>query len=455
MGEFLSAQEIAQKLHEFKESWYSIVKRFEALAEFSSALGSGVEKSLEAALREMQACEEKLLILNPSLKHAAPSALDEIEQHLQRVSKAIGEMKGEVVVDLENVRALRDIASKLAELERRLGEIESEERALAEQESKVCAKYESRKRYYEEAHRMLVQAAEKRISAMKKKFEDKASSIVQGYDVILHGKSYTASELFNVLLEKPGAVEDVILAQKKGFLGFGKKSEEERKIKTIVLVELAKETVSLAAPLKSEELRELAKLDAEFADLKSLENACTNARKRRGEFRSESETLRAKIQELKQSRAYSYANYDGLLRLRERYLKRIADSDGALKDFLSFAERSFSVQEFETDPEKRELKAELKKLVQRCEALDREKKAQERALRGELEVHKKAREKAERQVENLINEKLELQKRLEALQEQVKELQGKVQTLEEERAGSRDKLMELKRQIEIIMGERI
>lgn len=287
----------------------SIASRCVGISNYYSGFDEGLKAALSDILSGIQGLEAE----------AEKSNLAE------DVLKSIRDFKSAVENDLEELRNFKRLNKRFRDVTEELEGVERKFRALESRTSIACSKYFERRQEYAQASQRIKNASQSDIEKLRKKFLDRAASIAEGYELLLSGESITAEKLFDALLENPATVNETdLLAEPRprGFFDFFKRKDEEpaREAKLAVLRHVSQELIDKILPIKEAEAQELAKLQAEFADLRGLEAACKEAEAQRAELEKQREELRSRLVRIKKEAAFAYSEHEKLLGIKEKYL---------------------------------------------------------------------------------------------------------------------------------------
>lgn len=398
MAKFLSSAEASKKLTEFKETWYSIAQKCESLSEYQSGLEEPFHATLSEINYSIKKCSNHLQELEPSLKHLMPSKKDLIDDQTSGVIAALAEFESSIELQLGDLERFKSIISEIKALSEKLDSIEAEFREAEAKTSEVCTKYFERKRDYNRAREKITGTTQRELKGVKERFYQKLEPIIEGFEVHFKGKPVRLEELFMNLLENPNDVSMLELIQKdttKGWMDVltGKKKEADREAKSAVLKYISQEIIGDAKPIMDREVKEISRLDTQYADLRALEVECREAEKRMEDLSRPREKIKKEISELKKSEAFALSDYNTILELREKYLGIFNDINAMVKVLLEGAEELLEGYiEFEPDVEKRELKIRIKELGRRVEEIERERLRLEEHLRLEKDKNRRSEE---------------------------------------------------------------
>lgn len=293
-----------------KEKLQSIASKCVGISNYDSGFDESLKAALSDILSEIQSLEAE----------AETSNLG------GDVLKSINDFKSAVENDLEGLRSFRRLNKQLKDTMEELENAERKFRALEGRTSTACSKYFERRQEYAQASQRIRNAFNMEIEKLRKKFLDKAASIVEGYELLLSGENVTVKNLFDALLEAPARISEAdLLAEPRprGFFEFFSRRKDEevaREAKVAVLKHVSQELVDKILPIREMESQELAELRAEFADLKSLEVACKETEAQRAELEKQREELRSKLLKIKKEDAFAYSGHEKLLDIKEKYL---------------------------------------------------------------------------------------------------------------------------------------
>ncbi len=293
-----------------KEKLQSIAGKCVGISNYNSGFDEGLKVALSDILSEIQSLEAE----------AEKSSL------AGDILKSIKDFKRTVENDLEGLRSFKRLNKQFKDTMEELENMERQFRILESRTSVACSKYFERRQEYAQASQRVKNASKMEIEKLRKKFLDKAASIVEGYELLLSGEGIAVEKLFDALLENPARIDETdLLAEPrpKGFFEFFSRRKDEeaaRGAKVAVLKHVSQEFVNKILPIKETESQELAGLQAEFADLKSLEVACKEVEAQRAELEKQREEMRSKLLKIKKDEAFAYSGHEKLLSIKEKYL---------------------------------------------------------------------------------------------------------------------------------------
>ncbi len=425
MTRFLKPKEASGRLVRLRDTWYSISKRCEGLAEYSSGLDDEFKGALSEIRKEIGECIDLIEQLRPSLEHIVSDKKDEIERFATDARSSLDEFAKRVDAGIQDADALKRINKQISDLTARLERSEKEFREAEARTTEACSKYFERKRDYALAKERVVNAARGKIEGVKGKFMQKLSPILEGYELLLDGRATSVEELFDALYGKSADVEKIALRSlgpSRGFLDMlvGKK-EADKGAKETVLRFNAQEVISEVDPIMAEQAQEISTLDVQYSNLKALEIECKNAERRREALSKPREEILNEIAQLRKKNALALAGRNAVLELRGQYLSAFNDADAPVKALLgSVAELLEGYAALEPDREKRELRKRVKELRESVDELKKAKHELEAALGEEAEKNKRAQELLRKYRERLKDSYAQIKRMIEQLEPMLK-----------------------------------
>lgn len=431
--EFIEKSELEKRFFDFKKRWYDAVKSIEKLNNFKSGFDDAFISEINKIYESVDKCKKDADFFRDQLKHYFPSSRDEIDWLTQKVSRALGEIREMIKRDKELLTGSRDIGDKIKELNKKLADAEEKLREAERESREVCGKYFDLKSEYTRRRDKIEETINKELSKIKEKFISMTSPIAEGRELFLGKREVALDELFDILFEAPEDIEKVVLFVARGGI-LGKKFEEDQ-AKTSVFRYVSKEILENAEPIRKEKEQLISKLESEFKEMHELEKECEEKEKTRKKAEKPVEELKNEIVKIKKSEAFKFAEYDGILEVREEYLAKIRESEKAIKEYLDFALVSFKKYvELEEDPEKRELLGEIREAKLKAESMEKEaKKAREElnAKIKELTMLKAAKENVEAQLKETKEKLFSTAKELEAAKAKMQAVDKKLKDFEE------------------------
>ncbi len=424
MPKFLSSKEASKRLITFKDLWYSLAQKCEALGDHETGLDEEFRKSLVDLDNTLKKCHRHLGEIEPSLKHLMPTRKEDIGSLTSGVTGGIAEFKKDVELQLEDVKRFKTTSTDLNKLVKKLEAIEEEYREAEAKTSGVCTKYFERKNDYNRAKERLTGEIQDKLKGVKDKFFEKLEPIVEGHELIFRGRPIELEDLFMRLLERPTDAELVDLTPRgasKGILDrlAGKKTQMNKEARIVVLRYVSEEIIGVSKPIKNQEDQELSKLDAQYADMRALEVECKKAEKRMDELSKPRDDIKEEINRLRSKEAFELGEYDAILELRDKYVNMFEVINGKVKVLLKGAEELLEGYiEVEPDIEKRELKIQIKELKGIIEEVELE--------RRRLEEHLKEEKEKTRGSEKILSEYRE---KLKGMRNQIKLLEEDIDSI--------------------------
>ncbi len=424
LPKFLSSKEASKKLIEFKDLWYGLTQKCEALSEHESGLEEPFKGSLEEINNSLKKCRRFLGELEPSLKHLMPSKKEEIGDLASGVKASLEEFNKDVELQLDEVKMFMRTSGDLSKLVKKLGSIEEEYREAEAKTSKVCTKYVERRNDYNQAKEKITGATQGKLKGVKEEFFEKLEPIVEGHELTFKGRPIELDDLFVQLLEKPTDAEMVDLSPRSASMGFfdvitGKKTEMNKDARIAVLRYVSEEIIGVTKPIMGHEAQEISRLDAQYADLRALEVECKKTEKRMEELSKPRSEIKDEISRLRDRGAFALGDYDTILELRGKYLNVFDEISEKVMILLKGAEELLEGYiEIEPDVEKRELKIQIKELRAVIEELE--------LGRRRLEEHLKEEKERSRNSDKVISHHRE---KLKGMRSQIKVLEEEIDSI--------------------------
>ena len=430
---FLSSEELAKKLADFKDMWYGISSKSESLNSFKSGSDSGFKEALKVILSDLKSSKTELGILETELKHTIPEIRNEMGDITGNINKDIGLFEQDIKRDLNETDTLDKFSNKLNTLDKDLKKAEANYRSFEKESSKVETKYFDMKSEYALRRQQIEGETKTSQDKLKKKFEEKVEPLIDEQELFLGSEKVDPKKLFNRIIESRSNVEDIKLIAKKGGGIFARKSQEDNKARSSVLKYVASDVLEDLDPIKKEEQRKIKTLNSEFSEFKTLERACQKNEIKLKELSKQKEDIFGQVTRIHEDRAFRLLSQDGVLELRENYLDHFNKVHDFMKEFFETSGKTLdSYEPPETDLEKRELRVKNKELSASVKDLD------ERASSAEKELDARTKE-----LEKIKAAKTELETQLE-------DVTSKLTKSEKEREGFKQKSIEISKGVDVL-----
>ncbi len=379
-----STDDVIKEARGLKESWYSLLGMIESLANFETASDRSFRQVLRHSSIQAKSIEEKLNSLSFAFKRYNPELRDEMDQKIMPLSSGIIELESALQNEIANHRQYIKIKEALSEIEKELEEVEKEKKEVEPKVGFICGKFFQRKNEYKIALERIKATLRKELGELEKNFINRAGKIVEGCVIFRDDEEIEVSELFSIIVREPSAIDSIHLREKnhrKRFFGIIKAENIEPEEKVVVLTYLCEEIEKKARKIKEREKARAEEVRVEFADLDSIEKACSDIDNRRKETEGYALELREKIAKLEEEKPGDYEDYNQILEIKSNLSEILSEGDSALQELIDFIENNMAGVELETNPEKRMLKLKIKELGNRVNHL----KPRVTALKDELE----------------------------------------------------------------------
>lgn len=377
----LSLDKLSKRLTTFRDSWYEVVQKCEALVEYSSYPDAGITKPL----REISAGIKKSIVelkeLGPQIKYYIPELRGEIDKSTSKILQSLEEFSIAVERDLE----------KLAFLVKDIELVEKKYRDAESRAREACTKYFDRENEYAQRVRSIEEQAKKEISKARTKFIQKVSAIAEGYDIVIKGngeEKIGVDALFEKLVEKPKDIANIELVPKSlGVLDSirgGAMANKEAKVS--VLKYVSQEALEEVIPIKEKEREQMSGLESEYRHLEKLEKECEKLEEKRKRLERPRLELRDEINKIKET--------------QDTYAKKIDEINKGIKGYFTLVREieKLKIEEPEVyESEALDLQEELRELLEnkkRLEEIEKERNSLKMKIeRLELKIQKHMEQK--------------------------------------------------------------
>jgi chromosome segregation ATPase len=435
--EFLTLEELTKQSHDFKNRWYGLSGKAEAVSSFKSGFDEGFKEAVKSIYEDIDSCKDYVDGFEHHLKHYFPDSRTDITWMTKKVFRHLEEFRVMVKKDYDILENSKGMAQSLKELTTQRDKAEAKLKEAESKSGEACRKYFDMKNEYTAGYQAVEDSISKQTDKIRKKFMEMTTPIVEGHDISLSSRKVSISELFELLAEKPEDVEKISLVVKRGGI-FGKKAETDL-AKTSVLKYVSGEILEGVPSINKEKKKQIEKLKTEFSELPKLEKACEEAEKLRKKLEKPAEDVRNKISEIKKSEVFKFVDYDGILETREQYVEKIGETEKDVKNYLDFSLLNLKgYAELEPDVEKRKLLIDIKEAKVSAEAMQKEAATAKEELSSklkELTSLSAAKETLEKKLNETVDlkkaaekESAEMKKRTLEVENRVKELESAVKS---------------------------
>ncbi len=403
----LQPAEVGRRCADFKDGWYSIARKIDLIAEFTSEEGEALRRTLESIAKGAKRLRGELQVLARSVKRYKPGVREDVDVRMQKVDEGLSVLCARAEGEVENLSRFTRVTEEVSALRKEIEKIDAELREVEGKVATLCTKFFERKRELKLARDKIKARVEKGIYDLQKKFEEKLSGIAGEYELRLDGEPVTLRGLFEELLRNLEVLEKVELrpaGASRSFLGMVLKREElDEGARLEVLRFIARELVEEARRIREAELEKARCLSREFADLDALEKACRDVERRREELTDYRRELEERISQLESTLNRNFDDYNEILSLKEELTSIFDAADEEVRGFLEYVAAAMDGVEIERDPEKRRLLARVKEL-----------EAEVQRRTSQIEKMAEERDELVREISEL---RAELERRLGELQE--------------------------------------
>ncbi len=465
---------IVKEARELKDSWYSILGLIDSLANFSSANDMGFIQVLKRSHSKSKSLEDKLNSLILVFKKYSPELKDEVDGKIKPILSSIRELEEAFNDEIANHKRYREIQENISKIKKELEEIKKEHKEVEAKVGLICGKFFNRKNEYKIALDRIKSTLNSELGELKKNFIERVENIAEGCVVLKAGEEISHNELFSLIVKDTISIDALHLKEKnprRKFFGLFRTGDIEPKEKLVVLKYLCEEIAEKARIIKERHRAEAEEVRVAFADLDSLEKACSDIDNRRKEIESYMIELKEKLFNLEKELPDDYEDFNHIIEVKTNLSEIFSKGDNAIMEFIDFIENSMEDVVLETNPEKRRLRMKIKELEKKVEEYEKEisslkeklnryeaskKEIEEELLstKSELEkikLEKDFLEKKQREIEEEYFEYKKVKEReIENLKEEIKKLEEEKSDLIKERDFKTKRIIELEEKIDEI-----
>ncbi len=371
MPEILSAEEVPRRLVEFKDSWYALAQKCEALSQHKSGLNEDFRSALSSILQDLRAFEGLLEDIAVATQMHVPPKRDEVEAIRAPFVGGLRGLQSALDENLKMLKRHKEVSPKLEEVSKSLQNLRERHEDLKKHATRLCDQYSQSKSEYDQKISHIKEATDKELQKIREKFVADVSSMFEGYYLVSKGRQEELS--LDLLLERlildPNYYQKVDVVH-RGFLGRRRSDIEAR----FVLLKYKADEVSVAIkPILEEEKRRLSKFEDEEKRIGELGIQCRELREEEKGLASRRESLEKEVAELDgemNNIRGRFENYSKLAEMVNLYVRKFGETTTARNKLMGVVESSFEAYEpVEKDVEKRELRAEVKSLGGQVESL--------------------------------------------------------------------------------------
>ncbi len=436
---FLNIEELPNKALQFKDEWFYLAQRIEALSNYKSGFESGFAEALEDIQTRARALAELLESVCVSCQRYAPERRADFESKRVKIQKPLKELVAVVGDDLKAIKTHGELLPRLRELSSSLEASRKRYEEQRDSAQKAREKYGVAKHSYDQKIQGIKSSTDEAIEKLRRSFLTEMSTVLDGYTITPRGggSEITPELLFEEFARDP-EYHNKIEIKTRGISGILSK-RGDAKTRLMLFRYKADETYKQIAPILEEEKRKIAQFEDELKILKELQQRCEALKNEEERALSQVKSLELSEQELQrreESLSQKFAHYERVLELREHYLKKLNESGDARNELLSLIESLRGAELPEQDVEKRELRSEIKVLRANVAKLQEE------------GAHLREQLKAK------IAQELELSKLLEEYKSREKALRDDLVRIKDAKVKLENERWQLQRQLEIkITGE--
>jgi chromosome segregation ATPase len=452
MSEVLAVEEVPKKLGEFRDLWYSIAQKCEALSRHRTGLEGEFQSELSAVLRNVRELEALLDDIAISTQMHIPKVRDEIEGIRTSFMASLRELESVIDGDLKTLEKYTELSPRFEEVSKNLQNLIERHEDLKSYASRTCDQYSQLKDEYERKISNIRAATDRELEKIKGKFISEVSSMFEGYYIVSKAQKEELS--LDLLLER--LIQDPNYYQKVDVMHRGLFGRKRSDIETrLVLLQYKAEEMSEAIrPILDEEKRRISKFEGEEKRISDLGIQCRELREEEKALASKRESLERDVGKLETEISdirEELGNYSKLARHVDSYVKKFGETTSVRNKLADIIESSFAAYEpVEKDVEKRELRAELKTLRDEVRSLEQAKEK----LKRDLGKANQLVEEHETRIGKLRKDLDEARSKLGELDETLRSVTREKEQLENEVKSLRDALSSKEKDVEEL-GEQV
>ncbi|MFQ5975504.1 MAG: hypothetical protein ACE5J5_04205 [Candidatus Hydrothermarchaeales archaeon] len=365
---FLSPDELLKKLISFKEKWFAVAEKSEALSNYKSGFDADFEKALSDIYQRIDSCRKDIEFFSLSVEHHIPKSRRRIKKLVVSIINELDNFKGTLQQDIETLKDYDSLKPRLTRLERELTEADKRYQMVSELAEGAYNEYIDTKKTHEEEVQNIKNATDKTLAQIRDKFVFDFDEMFKGYDLATKadGGKIDPHSLFTSLTADGDFAEKIEIVP-KGLSGLIGGKESELDVRKALLKYKAKEINKELRPVLEKEKKKLKKFESEILHIEELKNKAQGLDVEKEEIGQEKEGVKRKIDKLSskgEEVMRKFLDYEDILDLREDYLKDFNDINIERRKLFKLIEGAIKTYEPpEPDLEKRELKEEISALT--------------------------------------------------------------------------------------------
>jgi len=423
--EFLSPDELIKGFGSFKEQWYGIAEKSEALSNYKSGFDDGFEKAITEIYHEVKSCKENIESFSLSVTRHIPESRGEIKELSGSIIGGIERLMDTLHQDLKILKDYNSLKTKLSDMEKKFKVVDKRYKRASDQAEKTFREYKDKSNAYEDALQKIKGASDKNLSKIRKKHLDSFHEVFDGFDLVTrdYGKKIDQFTLFSSLLVDDNFINKIEVQPKGLRKLIGAKKLELGVRKTLLeykIEEILKET----KPVLKVEEEKLKKYESELSHIGELKKTAQKREEDLEEVEHGKEVLEKKIEKIKSTGdeiMCKFQDYENILDLMEGYMQSFNEINKDRKSFFRLVEGALQMYEVpELDFEKRELKEENRAMSQAIEKKEQPILKLENELGGiikEYESSKAVFEKQSPEIRRLVSSIKKQEKRINELKQ--------------------------------------
>jgi hypothetical protein len=322
-----NSKQVSENLEDLRTSWYSISKLCQGLKRYKSQKDEGFVGSIDSIISAVEGFEKLIEDVYKSITTAFPSHPKKLEREKDEILQEVAGFKSVLREDQGTITKVKEIDK--GQVKEKLKKLQQQYEDLERLSSERCNKYFERKREYTIAREKIEEEVGKRVTTIREAFVDRVADVVEGYDIVLEGRSTFTEELFDALIEDRAKTDSIQIRtlERGGLLGkISGSVQKHESAKESVLKYEAHEIIQRALPLKKKEAELIEKLDHKFIDLKGLEEDCRRAEEKREKVVDTRNNMRMELEGL-----------DTKANPKDIYLKNFDEITPKVESFISLS----------------------------------------------------------------------------------------------------------------------
>ncbi|MFQ5975503.1 MAG: hypothetical protein ACE5J5_04200 [Candidatus Hydrothermarchaeales archaeon] len=423
-NKFLSPEELAKKMTAFKDLWYGLSQKSEALDNYESGSDANFKKALTEISSNLENSKTEIQELETQLKHTFPVLRKDIGDIVKKINGEIDLFDKDIRGDMRDVATLGKLHKKLDTLNKDFKKADTKYRGFEKESGEVATKYFDMKSDYAQKRQNIENDSKTTREGLKRKFMEKAEPIIKDHEIYVGSEKLDLDTVFNLIIESGSTIDKIKLISKRRGGLLGRKSYEDNKARSSVLKYVGTEILEDLGPIKNDGQRRLMKLDSDFSGLKTLERECQKNEMKLKELVRPRDEISEQIARIKEDKAFRLLSQDGVLKIREKYLEHFNKAHEFMKEYLDISSKALEGYEPpESDLEKRELRTKNKKLSASVKDLKGKVKSAQKELNTKTKEFEITKDTLEKDLQKLEDTTTDLDSRLNETTSKLKDVE--------------------------------